>query len=172
MNILISKTVTTDIVTELVTVDEAKLWLKISFAEDDTIIASLIKAARIYLENLTNYALGAKTIEIIADLDYTESYNLPSPLTSILTFTNWDGSAFVANTSYYLFRNVLSVNDSGRYKITLTCGYTVLPNDFKTDILKLVAWNYQNRGLDFSNENTSLVDFPKLSSEFYKQVVI
>jgi hypothetical protein len=71
MNLLISKTVTTDIVTELVTVDEAKLWLKISFAEDDTIIASLIKAARIYLENLTNYALGAKTIEIIADLDYT-----------------------------------------------------------------------------------------------------
>ena len=172
MNSLISKTVTTDIVTELVTVDDAKLWLKISFAEDDAIIASLIKAARIYIENLTNYALGAKTIEIIADLDYEESYYLPAPITSILTFTRWDGSAFVAYTGYYLFRNSLALNESGRYKITLTCGYTVLPNDFKTDILKLVAWNYQNRGLDFSNENTSLVDFPKLASEFYKQVVI
>jgi len=172
MNILISKTVTTDIVTELVTVDDAKLWLKISFSEDDTLIASLIKAARIYLENLTNYVLGAKTIEIIADLDYAESYYFPAPLTSILTFQKWDGSAFVATTGYYLFRNSLVIDDSGRYKITFTCGYTVLPNDFKTDILKLVAWNYQNRGLDFSNENTSLVDFPKLASDFYKQIVI
>lgn len=172
MNILISKTVTTDIITELVTVDDAKLWLKISFDTDDTIIASLIKAARIYIENLTNCALGAKTIEIIADLDYTESYYLPAPLTSILTLTRWDGSAFVANTWYYLFRNSLAINESGRYKITFTCGYTVLPNDLKTDILKLVAWNYQNRGLDFSNENTSLVEFPKLASEFYKQIVI
>ena len=172
MNSLISKTVTTDIVTELVTVDEAKLWLKITFSEDDSIIASLIKAARLYLENLTNFALGQKTMEIIVDLDYTESYYLPAPLTSILTFTRWDGSAFVGNNGYYLFRNSLAINDSGRYKITFTCGYTVLPADFKTDILKLVAWNYQNRGLDFSNENTSLVDFPKLASEFYKQIVV
>ena len=172
MNILISKTVTTDIVTELVTVDDAKLWLKILFSEDDAIIASLIKAARLYLENLTNCALGAKTMEIIADLDYAESYYLPSPLTAISTFTRWDGSAFVATTGYYLFRNSLAIDESGRYKITFTCGYTVLPADFKTDILKLVAWNYQNRGLDFSNENTSLVDFPKLASDFYKQIVI
>jgi hypothetical protein len=172
MNILISKTVTTDIVTELVTVDDAKLWLKISFSEDNAILTSLIKAARIYLENLTNFVLGAKTMEIIADFDYAESYALPQPLTSILSFQIWNGSAFVADTGYYLFRNSLVINDSGRYKITFTCGYTVLPNDFKTDILKLVAWNYQNRGLDFSNENTSLVDFPKLASEFYKQIVI
>jgi hypothetical protein len=172
MNTLISKTVTTDIVTELVTVEDAKLWLKISFTEDDTLIASLIKAARIYLENLTNFALGAKTMEIIADLDYTESYYLPAPLTNILTFKRWNGTEFVDNTGYYLFRNSLALDDSGRYKITFTCGYTTLPADFKTDILKLVAWNYQNRGLDFSNENTSLVDFPKLASEFYKQIVI
>lgn len=172
MNSLISKTVTTDIVTELVTVDDAKLWLKITFSEDDSIIASLIKAARLYLENLTNFALGVKTMEIIVDLIYTESYYLPSPLISILTFTRWNGSAFVANTGYYLFRNSLAIDDSGRYKITFTCGYSVLPADFKTDILKLVAWNYQNRGLDFSNENTSLVDFPKLASEFYKQIVV
>jgi hypothetical protein len=172
MNTLISKTVTTDIVTELVTVEDAKLWLKITFSEDDTIIASLIKAARIYIENLTNYALGQKTIEIIADLDFTESYSLPLPIGSILSFQRWDGSAFVNDSSYYLFRNSLVIDDSGRYKISLTCGFSVMPADFKTDILKLVAWNYQNRGLDFSNENTSLVDFPKLSSDFYKQIVI
>lgn len=172
MNILISKTVTTDITTELVTVAEAKSWLKISFDSDDTIIANLIKEARLYIENLTNYALGAKTIEIIADLDYNLTYDLPSPLTSILSFSRWNGSEFVANTAYYLFRNVLSVNDSGRYKISMNCGFTTLPADFKTDILKLVAWSYQNRGVDFSNENASLVDFPKLTSQFYKQVVI
>jgi len=172
MNILISKTVTTDIVTELVSVEDAKLWLKISFSEDDAILASLIKAARIYLENLTNYALGVKTIEIIADLDYTESYYLPLPIGSILSFQRWNGSAFVNDSSYYQFRNSLVIDDSGRYKITLTCGFSSMPADFKIDILKLVAWNYQNRGLDFSNENTSLVDFPKLSADFYKQIVI
>jgi hypothetical protein len=172
MNILISKTVTTDIVTELVTVDDAKLWLKISFAEDDAIIASLIKAARIYLENLSNYALGAKTMEIIGHLGYEDLYYLPAPLTTILTLQRWNGDSFENYTGYKLFRNALILDEAGCYKITFTCGYTVLPNDFKTDILKLVAWNYQNRGLDFSNENTSLVDFPKLSSEFYKQIVI
>jgi len=172
MNTLISKTVTTDIVTELVTVEDAKLWLKISFSEDDAILASLIKAARIYLENLTNYALGVKTIEIIADLDYTESYYLPLPIGSILSFQRWNGSAFVNDSSYYQFSNSLVIDDSGRYKITLTCGFSSMPADFKIDILKLVAWNYQNRGLDFSNENTSLVDFPKLSADFYKQIVI
>jgi hypothetical protein len=172
MNILISKTITTDIVTELISVEDAKLWLKISFSEDDAILASLIKAARLYIENLTNYALGQKTIEIIADLDYRESYYLPQPIGSILSFQVWNGSSFVNDTNYYLFRNSLVIDDSGRYKIVLTCGFSVMPADFKTDILKLVAWNYQNRGLDFSNENTSLVDFPKLSTDFYKQIVI
>lgn len=171
MNLLISKTVTTDIVTELVTVDEIKSWLKISFDDDDTIIAGLIKQARIYLENMTNLAMGTKVIEIIVDLQ-DELYYLPAPLVSIASFKRWNGSTFEDTDNFEIFNNAAEVYEWGRYKISVNCGYTSLPSDLRFDIYKLVAWSYQNRGLDFSNENTSLVDFPKLDSEFYKQVVI
>jgi hypothetical protein len=40
------------------------------------------------------------------------------------------------------------------------------------DLKRIVAWAYQNRGIELSNEVASLTGFPELFSVYYKKVVI
>jgi hypothetical protein len=58
------------------------------------------------------------------------------------------------------------------YEMTVNVGYLTIPKDAENDILAITAYTYQNRGIDLSNENASLVDFPMLASAYYKRLAI
>jgi hypothetical protein len=178
MNSLIRHHVTSDLVAEPVSLTEAKAAAKVAFTDDDTFISGLITASRIWLENYTGLALGTKTQVVTVDLEADEEwviYGGPvNNITSVTFKSNISDTAdtLVVDDDYYITGDVFYPMYSGRYVITFSGGYSNVPGDIKEDIKKLTAWQYQNRGINLSNEATSLVDFPKLNSEFYKRVVI
>jgi uncharacterized phiE125 gp8 family phage protein len=58
---------TVDSVTEVVTLTEAKAFLNISHSDDDTLISSLIKAARLWAENYIERSLFTQTWVLTMD---------------------------------------------------------------------------------------------------------
>jgi uncharacterized phiE125 gp8 family phage protein len=178
MNLLVSHTVTTDLVTEPVTLTEAKAAMKVAFTDDDTFITNLIVASRKWLENYTGLAMGSKTQVVTVDLDAGCEYKLPGgPVTSITSVTfkgniTADADTLDVDDDYYLTGDIIYPSYTGRYVVTFVGGYSTLPSDLEEDIKKITAFQYQNRGINLSNEATSLVDFPKLNSEYYRRVVI
>jgi hypothetical protein len=167
MNLLVAKEIQTDLSTEPLTTAAAKAAMKVSFSDDDTFIASLCKNARLWLENYTGLQLGRKTLKLTIDLAAYQLYTLPGPVTGIVQVTA-DGEC----VSYSLYGDAIEVENTGRYEIIYQCGYTTVPDDIMNDLKRIVAFMYQNRGIDLSNETATLTDFPQLASEFYRRVVI
>ena len=157
------------IVAEPVTVSEAKAWMKISFNDDDVIIGNLISQSREYLENYTGISFGDREIEIVASID--KSYEIPGPEIFIKNVYYYEDE-FVLSDDYELIDDLFIPDYRGIWKIVYYAGYSQLPYDLKVDILKLTAYNYQNRGIIFSNDETEKASFPELNAGFYKRIVI
>jgi hypothetical protein len=167
MNLLIAKEIQTDLSTEPLTTAAAKAAMKISFSDDDALIASLCKNARLWLENYTGLQLGKKTIKLTVDMSPMDLYTLPGPVTGILSVTS-EGDC----VTYKQYGDSIEVYSPGVHEILYQCGYTTVPDDILNDLKRIVAWSYQNRGIELSNETASLTSFPELASVWYKRVVI
>jgi uncharacterized phiE125 gp8 family phage protein len=167
-------TVTTDLVAEPVSLTEAKANMKIvDFTTDDTLITSLIKSSRLHLEKFTSLSFGTKNIVAILENDRYE-FEIPyGPIQSVTSVEKWDGDEWVtlkADTDYYVVGDDLKVFTYSKFRITYVAGYTSLPEDLKTDIKTLTAWQYQNRGIQINDANS---DFPNyLNAWKYRKVVI
>jgi hypothetical protein len=76
---------------------------------------------------------------------------------------------------YALIGDTLKIRN-GCFKVTYQTGFISLPEDLKTDIKVLVAWQYKNRGLNFeADKDGDIREFPHrnlLNSRLYKKVVI
>ena len=111
--------------TEPITTAEAKTFLRIDTATEDTLIDNLIKTARIYCEEYTSRALINQTYEFYldgfaeietrlwegiktgADLTYRKPYiQLPRPplssVTSIYTYDDSDNGTLFSSSVYYV----------------------------------------------------------------------
>lgn len=171
--------VVTDLATEPVTLQEAKTWMRINdFTSDDTLITALIKSSRTLLERYTGLSFGTKTLEVIVEIE--KNINLPySPLqtmTSVYRRFNNQWELMTVNTDYYIIGDTLRVTLPGEYKLTYVAGFTVLPEPLKTDIKVIVAWQYENRNIKFSEGDASTITgYPfinLLNSRAYKSIVI
>lgn len=171
MNLLIDTEIVQDYTTEPVSVAEAKTYMKIAFSDDDALIASLIKNARIWHENYTGRNYGKRELHLTIEMTAGELYELPGPVQSILmvAVNGWPTSGFKV---YGANGAQISVYHSGVYEIWLTTGYSSVPDDIKNDILSITAYTYQNRGIDLSNEGANLVDFPMMAAQYYRRVAI
>lgn len=110
---------------EPITLTEAKSHLRITGSGDDTLITSLIKAARTYAEEYTHRALMTQTIllelDAFSDVNdplwegwktgpYLNSYKnhivLPRPpvqsVTSVITYDDADAATTLASSKYYV----------------------------------------------------------------------
>jgi uncharacterized phiE125 gp8 family phage protein len=172
--------ITTDLGTEPVTPTEAKAWMAIAFSTDDTLITELVKSARIALEKYTGLSFGAKTIEAWVEIsDGTELYQLPyGPVTAITSVTQYvpfgTPDALTVAEDYELIGNLLRFRTEGTFKVIYAAGYTALPTDLKSDIMRITAWFYQNRGIRYE-ANTDPLPFPEwmsLNANRYIQTVI
>lgn len=169
MNLLLDTEIMQDYTTEPVSVATAKAYMKVNFADDDTLIGSLIKNARIWLENYTGKSYGTRSIKLTIEMTAGEWYELPGPAQSVDSIVSYD---YADCMQYDLAGNQLRVYATGIYMIYLTYGYTTIPEDAKNDILSITAYTYQNRGIDLSNEGANLVDFPMLATAFNRRVPI
>ena len=169
MNLLLDTEILQDYTTEPVSVATAKAYMKVNFTDDDTLIESLIKNARIWLENYTGKAYGTRSIKLTIEMTAGEWYELPGPLQSVDAFR---GYQFGDCPDYDLAGSQIRVYADGIYSIYLTYGFTTIPEDAKNDILSITAYTYQNRGIDLSNEGANLVDFPMLATQYQRRVPI
>lgn len=92
--------VITDLVTEPVTLQEAKDFMEIDFSDFDALITRLIKQARISSELYTGRAYGKKEIELVSN---QYKVTLPYvPFGELITIVDKDGNAISTN-DYSLF---------------------------------------------------------------------
>jgi hypothetical protein len=167
MNLLISYEIQSDASAEPLTLADAKAAMKVSFTDDDALITDLCTAARQWLENYTGVALRPKTVKVVVEMASDEWYQLPRPVTGIVSVT-LDHDC----VDYKLYGDMIKVHYPGIHEILVQCGYATAPDDMVNDLKRIVAWAYQNRGIELSNEVASLTGFPELFSVYYKKVVI
>jgi uncharacterized phiE125 gp8 family phage protein len=171
-------TIISDIVSEPVSITEAQNWMRIvDYSTDDDLIGALIGSTRKNLEKYTGLSFGTKDLEAILDNDQLE-FELPySPVQQVTNVERWDGTEWL-EAEYYLLGDKLKVTTKDKHRINYRAGFTDLPEDLKTDIKVLVAWQYKHRGMNFQADKdnaASVTQYPYtnlLNARFYRKVVI
>lgn len=155
---------------EPVTLAELKTYLKVSNSVEDALITEMGKAARVFIEEMTDKRLITQTLEWYLDGFPTMGRNIlisTTPLTGVVveyidanttdrTYNTWDASNYILDDSgiyprISLKNNVSfpsTINEINSVKITLSLGYGLavdVPDNFKVAIKLLVAEMYENR---------------------------
>lgn len=146
---------------EPVTLTEAKLYLRVDNTNDDTLIADLITAARVFAEGWLRRSLISQAWKIAFDCGIPDSVWLPmGPVTSVSSVTvfNKDNSSQAADSSTYWLnaaQNALMLNSvliGFRVEIIYAAGYgsseSDVPRPIKQGMLSHIAAMYDSRGED------------------------
>lgn len=151
---------------EPVTLEEAKLHLRVDLPEDDELIEGLIAAARQWVEHYARRALVTQTWELRGDCWPGAEIYLPwPPLASVTSVkgTDEDGNETTVSASNYVVdtgsepgRVALKSTGNwpatdvrpGGFAVRYVAGYgaaAAVPRVFKQSILLLVGHLYENR---------------------------
>lgn len=151
---------------EPVTLAEAKLHCKVDGNDDDTLITSLITAARLNAEHRTGRVLITQTWDITFDGFPDDSLDLPfPPLQSVTSITYLDSngaSQVLANTEYQVIINELSGRvvpaygkawpgtrpQPGAVTVRIVAGYglaVAVPQSIKNWMLLIIGTLYAQR---------------------------
>ncbi len=138
-------------ITEPISLQAAKDWLKVEGDDDDALIEDLIPAARLMCEQYCNKSLVVRTITAVIRNELGEQRLPYGPHGEIVSAVDGDGNAVTLTTRGDQF---LTVKDPcyDYLKIVYTAGYSICPPLFKKAILRQVAFLYQNRGNEQSSE--------------------
>lgn len=186
----------------IVTLGEAKNYLKIdsNITEDDGLISDILTACTAFIEHQTNLCIcqqeyiqyqegGCKEIELvkfplsgIPAVEYFGTFEA----TQSVNITVSDYFRIVGNTLYHIDGSWVRGRKGDGYKITYSAGlfnsssYTSSNRpelkQFKTALLRLAAWAYENREeysseiseLDFSQKYSKSLDNPTGITNFLK----
>lgn len=162
---------------EVVTLTEAKNYLRVDYNEDDTLIQSLIDTAQSRLENYAGVAMTERKLAVFAYVG--EFIELPYyPIGTIERVQYWDGNGWVTMTygDYLTFgittkKVYMVANNNMEYNFIYTCGYTTTPKPMKTAILKYVAdlYEYRESSVESSKPNENLTTAYELMKP-YKRI--
>lgn len=146
---------------------EARQFLRVEHADDDTVIAALIAAARAHVEALTRRALLTQTWRFVLDAWPADGRIAPriGPLTSLLAVRIFDagGVAHALEVESFVVDRAANVIAApcwalpvpGRavagIELDVICGFGALAGDVPADLIHalkiLLAHWYDNRGL-------------------------
>jgi len=140
--------------TEPITVEEAKIFLRIDSDEEDELLSSLISAARLYAEKYTARSFITQTWEIKTHVIANKLY-LPYPPVQRIDSITVNGEALPDNRYALLPEDILYVitpvytTKADGIAITYAAGYgntaEDVPRDIRQAILITVAGLYENR---------------------------
>jgi uncharacterized phiE125 gp8 family phage protein len=159
---------TTAPLTEPVSLDDAKLHLRVDIDTDDTLINALIIAARQHIENVLNRSLITQTWDLWLDEFPGDDYiELPKPpLSSVSSLKYYDTSDTVATwaaanyfvdtksepgrlcLAYGITWPTTTLRDFNGVDITFVAGYgaaTAVPKPIKQAMLLLIGHLYEHR---------------------------
>lgn len=130
---------------EPLTLSDAKAYARIDTTADDTVITSMIKAARHMLEVYTNVGFARR--EVVAVIDNSNG-NSELPLGihgDIVSVVNEAGDSVTIATKGNQYITLISPM-SDYLVITYEAGYETLPEVFLNALKAQVAWMYEHRG--------------------------
>lgn len=138
------------VVTEPVTLAQAKAWLRVTHDDEDDIISALITAARQICEGHISKSFVERTVTAVVRNDLG-NVKLPyGPVGNVTHIYDVDGNE-LGSTDY----NITGVSDkrlgypmSSYVKVVYTAGYASLPQQFITALKCQLAWLYTHRGDD------------------------
>lgn len=152
---------------EPITLDEAKLHLRVDSAADNALITGLITAARLLAERHTGRVFITANLTVIYD-GAGESFELPyPPLQELTKIETIDDAGVKTEVSSSIYDADLSTNTPGRvmlkdgnswpthrgfasFIVTFKAGYgdagSDVPDLIKQAILQTIAHLYENRG--------------------------
>ena len=132
-----------DDLSEPISLDEAKSYLKIDFDTEDTLLAEMITSAREQAELFCNRSFVPKTIEF-STKDFEDPVLLPFPNHDEITLVVVDGEA-VEYTSTGLTQFEIEVTTIGKeLKVVYQAGGEITKAE-KEALKKVVADMYRNR---------------------------
>jgi uncharacterized phiE125 gp8 family phage protein len=171
----------TDLVTEPVTLAEAKSYLNVDYTSWDTLIGTLISSARTNLERYTGSTFATKTL-VATFQQVAENIDIPyGPIQSITHVKSIDESGtkttLTAGTDYLVtgnnFKNIRFYGIDTPIEIEYVAGYTTLPADLKVAILKQVAMDFEFReNVMDSSQVTELSNGAKQHAQSYRRVYL
>jgi len=143
---------------EPITLIEAKLYLRVDHANEDTLVSDLITASRMMAEGWLSRSLMPQSWKLAYDDGIAECIALPmGPVTGITSVTVFasDGTSQAINASYYWLnaaKNALVMNSAllgFRVEIIYATGYASagdIPRPIRQGMLAHIAAMYDNRG--------------------------
>lgn len=134
----------TDLVSEPVTLQEAKDYMRISSEAENDLIEELITSARERVEKYTGLSLGQKTLKAYWLYFHTPSEIPYGPITAINSVVD-DNDVALEYTARGLQYKVLEAYSTQGVLIEYEAGFAVVPKGLKLAILKQVSTDYENR---------------------------
>ena len=142
--------------TEPITINELKLYLKIDYTTDDTLLTELITAARQQAEEFCNRSFIAQTIDYY-ETDYSSPVRLPFPNHSAIISVKINDEAIsygVTGLNQFivqLFGTVIVDSDTIKeLKIQYTTTGVITAAE-KNAIMKCIADMYENRSMTITS---------------------
>jgi hypothetical protein len=139
-NRVIKISVVNDLVAEPVSLTEVKSYLDIDFTNHDTLLGTMISAARRRLEKYTGRSFGAKTMNVIMDV-YCDQTLPGGPILAVTSATR-EGET---DANYKLLGDEFKPDFGGLWDVNYTTNGTT-NEDLKLAIMAEVAYRYENRG--------------------------
>lgn len=137
-------------IVEPVTLVEAKDFCKVDIGTDDTLIISLITAARQQCEAYTGVGFVEHNIVAIVNNMNGDIYIPYGPIIAINSVTDADNNTLVLDTTYTVIGNQfkrLATPKQTNITIDYIGGYSELPNVLKTALLNQIYYLYDNRSI-------------------------
>ena len=152
MQIIRDVAIISDSTTEVVTLAEAKNYLRVDFNDDDVLIQGIIDSAIRRLEQYGSFSMTPRTYQTIAYMD--NIIELPyTPIGVVMTVEYFNGKDWIElseggdyviyGTNYKKIRSI--TYPSSDYRFTYTAGFDCLPHIIKQATLKLIADLYDYR---------------------------
>lgn len=146
-------------ISEPITLDEAKLFMKVIEYDEDDLINVMITASREYVENYTNRQIMEATFELTTNSIYSGMPLPKNPIQSVtkIEYMDLEGNYQTISTdNYYTYIDLgitkLFINDLPSYKddmrafkITFVSGYENIPSSIKTYMKMQVSTMFENR---------------------------
>jgi uncharacterized phiE125 gp8 family phage protein len=146
-------------VTEPITLAEAKEYARIDGSTEDTLITSLIKAARLHCESYMGKAIIRKTVTIDS-FSFPYQWQIPygplasaSDVTKVVTIDQNNVETalnYQVNIGSFPKIAITSGDQSFKFKMIYTAGFTTVPEDIKLAVKMMVNTLYERRE-DFSD---------------------